>query len=320
MNAFLLDISSTTREFDKDIIRVGRFVKGDVEVLVTPERLQKWRDTYLAMQRAGVNVPICDGHNEDKPLGSIDGMDIVSDRLHAKHNFADDDAVQLARRAQNVSVKIVPDVVDGEGVHYGEGIQHVAVTCRPVVNKQSDFVALSFEGEEPKQKKDADMKWLATMLSLPEDACEETLRNAVDALQKQPKPPVELSQEASGALSEAVTAKFSMLTEKGIISKAIADKILLALIGTDEDPRTHCLSASQSNTDRSIALQVCDALLEVDGEVPAAGEKTKAQSKIALAMDADGADDAAKKAADAKRETLEMSIKALPVQYKPEKK
>ncbi len=155
------------------------------------------------------------------------------------------------------------------------------------------------------------MKWLPEMLSLPEDAEEGVMKEAVQRLADRPAP-VELSQDSIDALGEVTEERFGLLVEKGVINAACKDALLLALTGTKEERKPYCLSMKVSDTERSVAMQVYDALV-ANAVKPEQGEQTGAQTDdtVALSMDADDdpekiEDDKKAKAQQVKEECLSM--------------
>lgn len=164
MQKYLLEaMPRRSNQYRKDCIREGDFVNVNTgePLEITRERLEKWAANFQLMKVNGVNVPIADGHNTEKPLGSITDMEVVDDtdgkaRLWCNYDFADEEAVKIAKRAKYVSIATDPDYMDCEGNEYGEVIQHVAVTATPVITKQLEYVQLS-RSENVPNKEDAQM-------------------------------------------------------------------------------------------------------------------------------------------------------------------
>jgi hypothetical protein len=312
------------RQYKKDVIRVGQFKHPQTGQLinVTPERLQSWVEKFGRMQEHGVNVPIYYGHDRNKPLGSVADMFVEGDKLFTIYDFADDDAVQLAKRAKLASVKTTPRYVDCEQQDYGEVIEHVAVTPEPVITRQGEMIALSRVSDTPDASnndstslsheppnEEPHMEWLNELLGLDAAATEDAQKAAIAALKARPEPQAALGRDAVDALSEGVELKLSTLVEREIITPAVADKLKLALVGTEEQPNEFCLSRARSASDKSVALQVIDALTELKNK-PATGTATGAQADtdtVELSRK-EGADDPAKAEKDAEMEAMRLSM------------
>jgi len=333
-----LDVSDGRRtgQYRKDVIRVGNFTHPGTgqRVIVTPERLRHWHETYHEMQAAGINVPIKDGH-KGAALGHIAGSSLNGDKLDMVHDFPDDDAAKIAKRNRFVSVGVVDTYTDCTGRTWHDVIDHVAVTGEPVITRQGEFVALSrtdFDvapstGAAPvvtPQQKEKPMEWLNELLGLAADADDDArkakiaeLKAAVAKPADPPKTepaPVAMSVDAVEAITEAQTIQLEALQRDGHINQACREDLQLALIGTAEKPNTMCLSRAMSNTDRSIVSMVVAALRK-NVAAPKAGEQTGAQlpaGSVALARPEDGAADAAKteeqKKADNDKRNLLMAI------------
>ena len=143
--------------FRKDTLHTGEFTGEDGAALnITSERLAEIEQAFKDMQANGVKVPIyasthqqafTDTHDtDDAParvaencIGYIGDALQDGEQLELIHEFADDEAVKIAKRVQQVSACIEPDFVDGLGRHYPHAITHVLLTPEPAVSAQSDF-------------------------------------------------------------------------------------------------------------------------------------------------------------------------------------
>lgn len=196
VDKFLLEaMPRRHNQFRKDAIREGEFLNSNTgqPLLITRERLEAWAANFHAMRKNGVNVPIADGHDTSKPLGSIVNMMVVDDedglaRLVCDYDFADEEAVKIAKRAKYVSIATDPEYVDCEDNNYGEVIQHVAVTATPVITRQNEYVQLSRkDGEQlemEKEEKEAEMDLLREFaeilgIEIGDDMDESALKKAV---------------------------------------------------------------------------------------------------------------------------------------------
>ncbi|HUT25383.1 MAG TPA: hypothetical protein VM492_13650 [Sumerlaeia bacterium] len=131
--------------FEKELIRVGtwKHPSGDFILSVDNARLARWAAAFREMKRAGVKVPLPYGHSYDARdnAGFVEDVWILDDgRLMGLIRAPrEEDAARLGTTAMEVSVSITPDYIDGEGKHYGEAIEHVAITNYPVIPAQENF-------------------------------------------------------------------------------------------------------------------------------------------------------------------------------------
>lgn len=164
----------------KDVIFDGTFkhpVKG-YTLNVTPEWRKKLAERFAEMSANGVKIPIYTTHKggtantlgyvtaivngdseQAKALESRRACPVCGclncncldasraldpSTMYAVFEFADFEAEQVARRVQQVSLNISPDVKDGLGNKYGEAIDHIAITPEPVIPGQGEFQRLAF--------------------------------------------------------------------------------------------------------------------------------------------------------------------------------
>jgi len=133
--------------FEKELLRVGRWVHPAKKFIldVTRERMAVWVANFRRMLEKGIRVPVPYGHSYDPRdnAGFLVEMKADGDMLVGKFEIPrEEDAARLGSVATDVSVSVNPDFVDGQGEHFGEVIEHVAITNYPVVAGQSNFVAL----------------------------------------------------------------------------------------------------------------------------------------------------------------------------------
>jgi len=303
-----------TTKYIKDVIKNGTYVQGDVRVPVDSERQDKWIDAFFSMTANGVKVPLFSDHGEDsqserknpsqRTIGYATDAFRKGDTLYVVHDFADQDCVTMAKRVDQVSVKIEKDVTDGEGRNYGEAITHITLTPKPVVPNQESFIPLTFSREEQTQETEKmdekTLKALQDGFGLTElteetfvdalvgefsktaarvkemEKARTTLQASLDSANAEAdknKRPT-LQPELIDALSEGVEAKLDTLVELSRITPATKGK-LLELFGA-ENVQAVMLSRSVSKTDKSIAVQVCEILK--DNDVVKTGSKTGSQA------------------------------------------
>jgi hypothetical protein len=274
-----VELEAVRRDFRKDVIHTGSFVHptNGKRFTMTPERLQRLERNVHRMRKNGVNIPIYNGHDQSKPLGNIGNAMIDSDRLMLDHEFADDDAVTLAKRAQFVSIKTNPNYVDCHGNEYGEVIEHVAITAEPVITGQGEFLKLSRETEADEQTNTEVHPMLPKVLEklgLPTDADEATVLSRIDEVAN--PAPIQLSMEVVGIVTEAIDTRLSGLVDKSKLSPASAKALKLALVGEEGKENVLCLSGEAIGKKRSLANQLID-ILEKNEPVDMT-EKTGAQA------------------------------------------
>jgi len=289
-----LDASAerTHNQYKKDAIRVGNYVHPVTgqKVDVPASRLSHWVQEFKRMTSNGINIPIRDGHR-GKALGWIDDMMEDGTQLDAVHNFPDQEGVTTAKRYRGVSIGVKPIYKDCFGNIYKDVIDHIALTPEPVITGQGDFIALSREDEGTQTDAAADgagatneelsMEWLNEALSLPADATEDQLKQAIDAL-KAPKaedkpaeePKAEMSLELALSRRETAVVRLDRMQETGKITPAARKVIEENFLGSADSPNTVCLSRDED------APSMVDTMIKVIEENSVAvnpGEKTPAQ-------------------------------------------
>jgi len=170
-----------TQRFVKDLITAGTWYKGNQAHDVPVERLNHWADTFAAMSKAGVKVPLPLGHTNDadKNRGYVADMFVRDNAdgkptLYMAADLIGEDAIALANRVE-VSINAEPELKAGDGKTFSDCLTHVALVTDPVVNGQGPFVKLAASRgggtvEVPvfrmSQESNMDWKALATALGL----------------------------------------------------------------------------------------------------------------------------------------------------------
>lgn len=134
--------------FRKELIREGTWVhpSRNFRLSVTRDRMRRWVEKFRLMRERGIRVPVPFGHSYDpkENAGFVEELVLDGNVLFAVLNIPrPEDARKLGQTVKDVSLSINPDFRDGQGRRYGEVIEHVALTTRPVVSGQGDFVPLS---------------------------------------------------------------------------------------------------------------------------------------------------------------------------------
>ena len=296
--------------FRKDVIPVGTFYNNGPRgwrLDVTQDRMRKWVDAFAAMRRDGIDVPILKTHVfgdrdengkavSEQVLGRLEDLRIEGDTLYAECAFNSDESADLAVRVGRTSPGILRQYMGGNGKQYGEVIEHLAITPRPVVPGQKDFGFLRIaaarddmpdevpvfvlqrsEGMELQEflqelqgivgldelSTDDALDRIKTVWEERDKVTSET-RSQLEALQaeieklKKANRPKELDPDLKDQLQEAAEDGFDQLVSNGKIVPAVAAELKQGL--TNE----FCLSRSLSGGQTSIARLVINALKKND--------------------------------------------------------
>jgi hypothetical protein len=137
----------TPGRFRKELIREGTWVHPTqhFQLTVTRERMQRWVEKFRLLRERGIRIPVPFGHSYDPKdnAGFLEELSLEGNALFAVLVIPRaEDAGKLGATVKDVSISINPDFRDGEGRRYGEVIEHVALTTRPLVGGQTDFLPL----------------------------------------------------------------------------------------------------------------------------------------------------------------------------------
>lgn len=134
----------------KDVLRVGRWVKGNRVLEVTRDVLHKAKDSFTKFLANGNRVPwIWDHDGTPGRVGDVVGADVNGDVLQFtcavlsdkhKSEFGEKPGDETWHE---VSVEIHPTFKDGAGVEYPYCITHLANVLNPVVTNQGPFLRLA---------------------------------------------------------------------------------------------------------------------------------------------------------------------------------
>jgi hypothetical protein len=148
------------QRFKKDLIREGYFIHPLTlqEIDVTRERLDHWCRMFSQMNGNGIDIEVKNDHSftaEDvrgylKDLYVEEEFESGKATLYGICEMRGEKGIELAETVKNVSIEINPDYKDGEGRHYKDCIDGVAICQRPVINGQKDFekIAASHNGAD----------------------------------------------------------------------------------------------------------------------------------------------------------------------------
>jgi len=143
------DVSGTDLVFEKELIYVGTFVKGDVKFSVTEDLIDHWVNEFEKMKQSGfkIKLPVEHTFDPEKNRGhAIELSKRVDSKkrigLFAKLEFIDAEAARLAK-STDVSIYVPPSYQLGNGYTFNRPITHVALTDYPVVPGLDPFETLA---------------------------------------------------------------------------------------------------------------------------------------------------------------------------------
>lgn len=235
--------------YNKEIIKTGKYVKGDMEFEVTHETLCHWAETANLMIASGVRIPVplnpsIDRHaplNDEKNIrGLVLSMSVVGNGLVAKIQINDSDADNLVANF-DTSIESPPAYRDGLGRTYLRPITAVALTERPVVPGLRNWEKIAASGIYTFSLEEEQMNYskIAASLGLSEDAKEEDIIKACNDL-KQFKASIEEEEDKEKKkeitaslpdpklvvlLSDNIKMKLDNLVEKGLVSPSTRSKL-----------------------------------------------------------------------------------------------
>ncbi len=150
--------------FKKDIIGPGTWLATDTTgkplvVESTPERVRHWCQQAQAMLASGITVPLTwehpDTDSEFHPA-SLNDQERWRSKLTAGYAtrfytegdtlFADfevpleEDFKRIGTTVKRVSPGLTPGFTDGDGHQWQDIVAHVALTTKPIIRQQGDFV------------------------------------------------------------------------------------------------------------------------------------------------------------------------------------
>lgn len=140
----------------KEIIKPGVYHTHDGTVVASPRRLARWVDEFRKMKERGLAVPVPLEHQDDaKPCNRADRL--AHEVMH-NAGFVDDlwlakdgsmwgmldipdekNATHAIHNVRYVSPEIESEFTDGDGNKWEDVFTHVALTPRPVFQRQKPF-------------------------------------------------------------------------------------------------------------------------------------------------------------------------------------
>jgi hypothetical protein len=195
--------------FTKDLIRVGHYVHpvDHWHMDVTPQTLDGYVSIFRAMKANGVKVPFVVDHSDETDDGRGEVLNLYreGDALFGLVSVIGQDAAVQVARVPEVSVSI-DEIVDGKGVDYGEGIEHVSHSQYPVVPQQQPFVPIAASRRRREQPLLLSAAKRSSSMTLKEDLKAKLQKLAIDSGK---------TVEETAAMSEDDLVSFSLETLLG---------------------------------------------------------------------------------------------------------
>lgn len=286
----------------KELIREGVYehpIDGWT-LKVTPERMDRWAETFNRMQAASIKPYIAINHSADARDYAGELVEVFRDgaSLFGVHELVGQEAIDTALKVDRTSLLIDPDYTDGKGVKFGEAIVHNAIVVDPVVAEQDGFVPVAgptakaasrapvyrlqrnpdmstvFEfvakttGKKPEEvTAENAAALLETHLQGMKTASDQAaakvrdLELKVETLSKAAKPePKELDPDLAEQLGEVAEEKLAQLVAAGHITPACCTKLKAVFVGEAGKRPAFSLSRSASGGNKSLFSQVHEAL------------------------------------------------------------
>ena len=308
-----LDGDIPVQRFRKDLIALGTF-KHPVhgwKLKVTRDRAKLWVAAFDKMLAAGCEMAVNRDHlpGVDNHVGYLVGMEFKDNRLFGIIEARGEQAIKDCLRVNRVSIEVLPDYVDGKGVHYGEAVVGLAITANPVASGQSGFVpiaastesvtagpAFTFEGETA-----VDFAELTKLLGA--DATEDNCVDLVTAALKDRDDKITAATEATTAetakvkaleaagtesefsldpdtadvLAEGIEARIEGLVACSAVNPDVGKKLGALLAGAEGARPAMLLSrkALGKGAEQSLARRIVDVLK--DNKLVETGERTGVQ-------------------------------------------
>lgn len=251
--------------FNKELIYVGQFSKGEHEFNITEADIDNWVSEYAVMSAYGfrVKLPVEHTFDPEKTRGDVVGLFKARDSknriaLFGQLRFVDSDAAKLARTT-DVSIFSPPVYQMGNGYVAKRPITHVALTDYPVVPGLDGFETLAASLHEGTHMIMAE---LAKMLGI--------------------EIPAEVTDDA--AIAELIAGEFGKLKDA---AKPADEK------PADEPKPDDAMAASMVKLMTNLRLSQIDGLVHAEKLTPAeAKEWKKAYAETVSLSNTDGFDKA----------------------------
>lgn len=281
------DVSGEGLVYEKELIYVGTFVKGDLKFNVTEKLIDNWVKEAAAMGQHGfkIKLPVEHTFDPEKNRGHVTALSKKLDSegrigLFGRLEFLTAEDAKLAK-STDVSIYSPPSYQMGNGYNATRPITHVALTDYPVVPGLDPFETLAASLKEVMKMS---MKDLAEKLGLtiPAEVTDEAaIADMIMAEMQKLKDAVAASQGGPSQDQKTLEASMkSMMKElRGAKIDALVSGCKLTPAEAASWKKTYVSSEaiSLSNTD---GFESAYALAQQREAFTVPGEKTKSQSNF----------------------------------------
>lgn len=142
-------------KFKKKVLEPGTYQSPDGEIIITPERINHWVNSFKEMKNAGLKIPTPWGH-QSKASPDYEEREFTESKYNAGFidSFATDsngaliavldvpreeDIDRVGTVVQEVSPQVETSWRDGKGKVWTDVITHLALVTHPVVPNQDNF-------------------------------------------------------------------------------------------------------------------------------------------------------------------------------------
>jgi hypothetical protein len=285
------DASGNGLTWEKELIYIGEFVKGDVKFNVTEKLIDHWVKEFSAMSQHGFKVKLPVEHTFD-PEQNRGHIVSLSKKLDSKGRialfgaieFLDAEAAKLAH-STDVSIYSPPTYTMGNGYTANRPITHVALTDYPVVPGLDPFETLAASLKEVMKMS---MKDLADKLGLtvPAEVTDEAaiaelimaeMQKLKDAVAAASGGASQGDQQKTSALEASMTSMMKELRASKIDGLVSACKLTPAEAASWKKTYVQAETISLSNVD---GFDAAFSLAQQRQAFTAPGEKTSPQAKF----------------------------------------
>lgn len=147
-------------KFKKKVLEPGTYQSPDGEIVITPERITHWVNSFQKMKAAGLKIPTPWGHQTKANNPDYDEIEFNQSKYNAGflENFEKDakgalvaivdvpreeDAEKVGTIVQEVSPQVETAWKDGKGRVWEDVITHLAFVTHPVVPGQDNFESIT---------------------------------------------------------------------------------------------------------------------------------------------------------------------------------
>jgi Mu-like prophage I protein len=201
-----------SKRFRKEVIKVGKYQKGETKFEVDAQLISHWAETGNLMLSAGNKIPIPGSDHiptENNNHGFVTGFEIGNsgNSLFATMDIVDESPDRLVM-SNDVSVYVPAKFTDGNGKTYLRPVTHISLTPTPVIPGLADFqaIAASFEYEDTPvemEPSEMDINKIAVLLGIEGEATEEAVALRIAELVSKCSTAEAVVEEVIEAVAEA---------------------------------------------------------------------------------------------------------------------